>query len=231
MGIYNGRVDHIYRDTLFGLKTYFIGDSKYYEIGGEIQPDSVYKQFAYARNVQTLRMIEKQKWQVDDVQIYNEETGGYNVIPNFFIRGIWTGDSEKMLFEPYNAKDKEVWHFENRLFDRDTLSIYTFEVDFMQVLKLYVNGNDGERRLWRKEARDKIKKEVRLKLGKKYDFYQSNNNCKDDAVKKWFDENWREWLGKIYKGENGYILAIKKDEKVSKEELPDYFNEIKIEEL
>lgn len=32
-------------------QTYYIGDSKYYKLSGELGDESVYKQYTYARNV------------------------------------------------------------------------------------------------------------------------------------------------------------------------------------
>ena len=123
-------------------QTYYIGDSKYYKMGHELGRESVYKQYTYARNVI--------QWNLDifnglndtvkpsPVRLRDEQTEGYEIIPNFFISakldeqfrydndGIEKTDRKK-------NKHKNV-QFMNRLFDRDTMLLFHYDVNFLYVL-------------------------------------------------------------------------------------------------
>ena len=87
-------VDHIYQYQVLTNndtedETYYIGDSKYYKRGRQLQTEAVYKQFTYARNVV--------QWNLDlfsdgteeerkgHIKLRDDVTEGYNIIPNFFI--------------------------------------------------------------------------------------------------------------------------------------------------
>ena len=73
----------------------------------------------------------------------DELTEGYNPTPNFFIRG--TIDEKNLSYSEhkltrYEEDEKKCSnkHFENRLFDRDTLLVLTYEINFLYVLSAYV---------------------------------------------------------------------------------------------
>lgn len=87
-------VDHLY--TYPGLiqadeeqRTYYIGDSKYYKIGGSLGDTSIYKQYTYARNIVQYNIdlwLNKKEGDPDpEVRLRDDVTEGYNIIPNFFI--------------------------------------------------------------------------------------------------------------------------------------------------
>ena len=91
------RVDHIYSfqgltDSESNKPVYYIGDSKYYKLGNEVTRESVYKQFTYARNVTQwnldLFLNDDPRDELDRkcMPVFrDDETEGYNIIPNFFI--------------------------------------------------------------------------------------------------------------------------------------------------
>ena len=86
----NKRIDHIYKgESLLGDgDIFYIGDSKYYSDGHNIDPDSIYKQFTYAKNIIQHNIdLQNRKQDIDGIRYRDEETDGYNFTPNFFIRG------------------------------------------------------------------------------------------------------------------------------------------------
>ncbi len=173
------RVDHIYAYN--GLisddeRVYYIGDSKYYKIGEPIGDYSVYKQYTYARNViqYNLKLFLNGTGEAGkDYLIYRDpDTEGYNITPNFFISA--------RLNKDYNYDDNElnlvgdeepVRHFENRLFDRDTLLLQHYDVNFLFVLALYAGSNEYSKSEFKAFAQGKFRKEIIKYLSPKYSFY------------------------------------------------------------
>lgn len=149
-------IDHIYRDDApFGAGTiYYIGDSKYYMDGHEIAGESVYKQYTYARNVIqeciTLSYKAPEEYNRLGLRYRDEVTEGYCPTPNFFIRGKFFTESNNPFSTtelyinklPFRQKYDMQYQFPDRLFDRDTLILITFEVNFLYILHAYAAGND-----------------------------------------------------------------------------------------
>ena len=139
-------VDHIYRDKSLvdGEDLYFIGDSKYYKEGSSMSKNSRYKQFTYAKNVIQYHIdIFNRRKDGDALRYRDELTEGYNPTPNFFIRGVV--DAEELSYHDSQLKQDEKgryfnYHFENRLFDRDTLLVLTYDINFLYVLSAYVQS-------------------------------------------------------------------------------------------
>ena len=160
-------------------QTYYIGDSKYYKMGHELGQESVYKQYTYARNVI--------QWNLDifnglndtvktsHVRLRDELTEDYEIIPNFFISakldeqfrydndGIEKTDRKK-------NKHKNV-QFMNRLFDRDTMLLFHYDVNFLYVLSLYARDIAGQKTTWMSKIRNRFRREIQEWLQKDYDFY------------------------------------------------------------
>jgi LlaJI restriction endonuclease. len=152
-------VDHIFRyPSLVGniSDIYFIGDSKYYRDDKRPEGVALYKQFTYAKNAI--------QYHIDKYYLANKRghfppkgrgeiryrdtlTEGYNITPNFFIRARVTEndtdfsspslkktfwDEEKRQENPPSNK-----HFEDRLFDRDTLILREFSINLLFVIASY----------------------------------------------------------------------------------------------
>ena len=103
------------------------------------------------------------------------------------------------------------YHFTNRLFDRDTLLVLTYDINFLYVLSAYVQTHgisDNVNNFLRKRFRDDIIKA----FSKTYDFYclsPKNGLTNEDFVEKYF----RKLIGKIYRTkEDRLLLALKKGE-------------------
>lgn len=204
---YDGkRVDHMY--SWQGLiendekPIYYIGDSKYYKLGNDVGKESVYKQYTYARNViqWNLDLFMDGKQKSSDVKLRDDVTEGYNVIPNFFISakmnsGLSYADrvDETERRHPYFVSRQ----FENRLFDRDTLLVFHYDVNFLYVVSLYARDNAGQKVAWRNKVRDIFKEKIQEILGKQYQFYAMRQHPGVDGVK-YIREHFKQLLGKVY---------------------------------
>lgn len=208
-------IDHIYRDKslLEADDIYFIGDSKYYKEGNEVGENSLYKQFTYAKNVIQYNIDIFNRRQAGDILPYRDElTEGYNPTPNFFVRGFV--DPNDLSYSDSKLRNEGKldcnYHFTNRLFDRDTLLVLTYNINFLYVLSAYVQNHgtsDSVNNFLRKRFRDDIVEAFE----KTYDFYHLtplNGLSNEDFVEKHF----RKLIGKIYCTTEGVlILALKKE--------------------
>ena len=233
-------VDHLYtaKSLIEGHNspTYYIGDSKYYKIGHELTDESVYKQYTYARNViqWNLNLFNDDTKPNPKVKLRDDITEGYNIIPNFFI-------SAKMDYgfdyscdgiQQTDRKNKR-WrqtHFRNRLFDRDTLLLFHYDVNFLFILSLYARDNASQKSAWKEEVRKKFRTEIQEWLKADYDFYAMKAR-KGVVAKDYFEEHFRDILGKTFspfEDQEIYSLALDNTEregenKVLLEELRKYF--------
>lgn len=204
--------------------TYYIGDSKYYKMGHELGRESVYKQYTYARNVI--------QWNLDifngfnetvkssRIRLRDEKTEGYEIIPNFFISAKmdenfdYANDGIEKTDRKKN-KHKKV-QFNNRLFDRDTMLLFHYDVNFLFVLSLYARDNVSQKAAWKMKIRDKFRKEMQEWLQDDYDFYamRAKPGVNDEDYIK---THFQQLLGKIYtpfeRDKNIYSLALEVDEK------------------
>ena len=228
-------VDHFY--TYDGLliddkaddDIYYIGDSKYYKIGNSLGKESIYKQRTYARNViqWNLDIWLNGKPNMADpferIQLFDEVTEGYNVIPNFFISA--SIDKKTLSYEDYTEPHPNQppvsRQFKNRLYDRDTLLLSHYDVNFLFVLALYARNNAGAKAAWRHSVRDKFRRAVQDMLKEKFEFYalaaHSDVNASD-----YFKSHFQDTLGKTfrpYENQNLFSLALDKDFKEDNDRL------------
>ncbi len=245
------RVDHMY--SYQGLTTneedkpiYYIGDSKYYKRNNNIGKESVYKQFTYARNViqWNLNLFMNDDRDDNELQydkknfgnvpkLRDDVTEGYNIIPNFFISA--------KLNEELNYKDDiEITdrsksdflnrHFDNRLFDRDTLLICHYDVNFLYVISLYARNNSLQKEAWKGKVRTKFREQIQRMLKDKYDFYAMRARPGVNG-EEYIKHNFKKIVGKIYapfEDEKTYSLALDNsdpegDNEAIKAELSEFF--------
>ena len=243
-------VDHIY--TYKGLTThaedtpiYYIGDSKYYKRNNPIGRESVAKQFTYARNViqWNLNLFMKgdesdEDWKKDWNQfrevpkLRDDVTEGYNIIPNFFISATMEADlSYRDTIRLTEKKDKYFTsdQFNNRLFDRDTLLVCHYDVNFLFVVSLYALNSKSKKASWKKKVRAIFRQEIQKMLQTNYQFYAMTSHPDEDG-KHYIKTHFQEVLGKMYSpyaNTDYFSLALdKKDEENNKnllEELRKHF--------
>ena len=175
------------------------------------------------------------------VRYRDKLTEGYSVTPNFFIRGEvpkFNQDLAKTQFQdPYfrddpnlekedliRKDDADLWkdrnrHFENRLFDRDTLLLQVYNVNFLYVLKAHTSKRSSLREEFKRDAREKFRRNFLSLLREKYYFwaiYLPNHESPDyeDKLREFVDNNFRKLTGRIYRPfdiKKCIILALEKE--------------------
>lgn len=208
------QIDHIYKDRsmLDDGQIYYIGDSKYYFYGSDIGSESIYKQFTYAKNIIqfNIDIFNKpenkrnltEKAIINGVRYRDNLTEGYNLTPNFFIRGyIHPEDlsdghanysTDRLI--PYEQVMPMNAHFPDRPFDRDTLVLQAYNINFLFVLASYVNNTDSEN--IRVRIRDRFRKDLLRVFNEKYDFYKVTPYNKD--IPAFVHRHFSEYLGRMY---------------------------------
>lgn len=179
-------IDHLYRysDLVHSAgerEIYYIGDSKYYKMGNNVGDYSVYKQYTYAKNViqYDFDLLFNGEKKSEDLMYLDPRTEGYNITPNFFISAAL--DSRNFSFNDDNLKQRlgengePLVHmnrqFANRLFDRDTLLVTHYDINFLFILALYGRSNEYSKSQFRNKAREKFRNEIIDALQKRYHFF------------------------------------------------------------
>ena len=203
-------VDHLY--TYPGLieaddeqRTYYIGDSKYYRIGGPLGDTSIYKQYTYARNIvqYNIDLWMDETLPDPDIRLRDNVTEGYNIIPNFFISAAMEKDDygynhrEIKLTEISGKRNPEIkFQFKDRLFDRDTMLLSRYNVNFLFVVSLYARNRQTEKAAWKEEVRKQFRDEIRKVLEREYSFFpmRSRGVVLDDYM----TQHFRQLNGKVF---------------------------------
>lgn len=136
-------IDHIfdYQSLLDTSDIFYIGDSKYYKSDNTAGKVSKYKQFTYARNVIQYNidlLNDTGSYYTENLRYRDKLTEGYNITPNFFIYGYindYKNFDDNELIEKGDIVKS--FHFKDRLFDRDTLFVHQYKINFLYVLKAY----------------------------------------------------------------------------------------------
>lgn len=225
-------VDHLYTAKSLieseASQTYYIGDSKYYKMGHPLGSESIYKQYTYARNViqWNLDIFNRGEEPKSGVRLRDDVTEGYNIIPNFFVSAKmdeafdYANDGIEKTDRQHNRHRKE--QFKNRLFDRDTLLLFHYDVNFLFVLSLYARDNTSQKVEWKRKVRDKFREEIQDWLQDDFDFYAMAAKPGVDA-RQYFKTHFQEVLGKTYTpfaDNNIFSLALdKEDPEENNEEL------------
>ena len=228
-------VDHFY--TYKGLVSnrdeendvYYIGDSKYYKIGSDPKGEAVYKQYTYARNVIQWNMnlflpdekgisenekkaLDSDRSRFEKVRLRDKVTEGYNVIPNFFVSANInpTTLSYEDKTDEHHPQPPVSRQFTNRLYDRDTLLLSHYDVNFLFVLSLYARNNAGAKEAYKSSVREKFRKSIQKMLNDHFTFYAMEAHPDIDSVE-YIREHFKDVVGKVfnpYQNENIYSLAL-----------------------
>lgn len=210
------------------------------DVDGRIEPskNSVEKQYTYAKNViQYCMNIFNSGSDTDHEEYTGEEnklketlhyrdelTEGYNITPNFFLHGRIFPEHIK---NPSNAfvedkidldndrkeKTKQInFQWENRLFDRDTLILQTYNINFLYLLSMYVGRHENE------DVKTKLRKKIRRNfiklLEKRYVFLKV---VPHEPVEEYVNRHFRKYIGKMYRPneeENTLIFAFDKSKPI-----------------
>ena len=204
-------IDHIFRhpSPIDGKDIYYIGDSKYYAIGAEIGDASIYKQFTYAKNIIQYHFNGK----LESSGYRDPLTEGYNFTPNFFISAYvpdeLTYENTELNPREVNEKKHRMSHFENRLFDRDTLWLTHFDINLLFVMMLYAQNDSAEQSAFKAEFKSNVRRAFWEILTSKYDFYKVTPLTSD--LRTFIACNFMLLNGKVYTSTDGnLILALER---------------------
>lgn len=237
-------VDHLYKEKslIFANSDksenliWHIGDSKYYKDEHEVLGASIAKQYTYAKNIIqnyfSPEYFEKQDLQKihKNIRYRDSLTEGYNVTPNFFIRGYIPEDTDAKSAFRFNGNAElrldsrdacSLWklrnrHFENRLFDRDTLLLQAYDINFLYVLYAYTAKNDSARTDFRTAAHAEFRKNFLKLLDEHYVFWA----LYPKSIKEFVKNNFQLLLGKMFTNSGNssshIIFALERETPIDK---------------
>ena len=232
-------VDHMFigqglieQSNLPAELTYYIGDSKYYKRSKNdtvvLGDKSIYKQYTYAKNViqWNMNLFLDDSDDGEQPQLRDALTEGYNPIPNFFISARIPNKKEGSKFLSFDdAQLVEQANgvqfnrqFENRLFDRDTLLLCHYDVNFLYIVSLYGRANKSKQATWRDYVRKNFRQKIQETFNKLYTFRTIQPRAGKDCYQ-FLKENFSQLNGKLYrsKSNNNYlVLALMRGDDESK---------------
>lgn len=211
------RVDHLYQyqSLILNDDIYFVGDSKYYKPENNIHGQSIAKQFTYAKNViqYNVDLFNKNKLP-HKIRYRDDLTEGYNITPNFFISALVNKDfnffKDDLKCDKTKSAEKQ-FHFKDRLFDRDTLFIQSYNINFLFVLAMYISRSAQQKNEFKEHTHQTFRKRMIDFLNEEYSFYKIKPITQD---LEYFVEKYFKFLnGKSYRPSNmedSLILALSK---------------------
>ncbi len=213
-------IDHLFEyDSLIDRdeRIFYIGDSKYYKTNNEVQASSIYKQFTYAKNVIqfNIDLLNEGKKINSNIRYRDKVTEGYNITPNFFIQGVVTDifdfDDDRLTID-FDKGIKHSYHFKERIFDRDSLFVNHYSINFLFVLKSYTNKSIFELEKYRFEIHKKFRINFISYLKKQnlYKFYYTEFES-NELLKRFIDIEFRNLIGRVYiskSNDKRLILAV-----------------------
>jgi len=208
------RLDHIYSGKSL-LETdpeliYYIGDSKYYKSADDIGVHSIPKQFGYAKHV-IQYFVNLLLEGSEDYKYRDQLTEGYNISPNFFILGHVDNETRNYCYSKPELQEtgeiKVNRQFPDRLFDRDTLIIQSYNINFLYVLYMYATNSNSSSR---EEIRKTFRKDLIRTFNNHYIFFKAYPQGEDSeyALSSFVDKHFRKFVGKMFRPSNTapYIL-------------------------
>jgi hypothetical protein len=217
-------LDHIFEySSLFQPDAiYYIGDSKFYKNTTNYGKHTIYKQHTYAKNVIQYNInLFNDKALPTQLRYRDDLTEGYNITPNFFIQAFV--QLNELDFEHHFELDKSKTqfvnqHFENRLFDRDTLTIHHFKINFLFVLNSYlslnINSLNYDKSIFKKE----IKQAILNYYQTNFEFYSIKPLI---SAADFMERYFQKLIGKVYRiseTEEELILAWRANFEVEEKE-------------
>jgi hypothetical protein len=213
-------IDHIYgyQSLIDTSNIFYIGDSKYYKSGAEAGKLSKYKQFTYAKNVIqfNIDLLNNGKNPYNPGIRYRDKiTEGYNISPNFFIYGYIENENifDEHLIEAKVDLPVTSYHFKDRLFDRDTLFVHQYKINFLFVLKTYTNFNSIKTQKFRQE----VKSEFRSRF---IEFFSDKDKSKFQLYK-YKKENAEDFVESNFKLINGKCFQTNDEQLILAKHLED----------
>lgn len=215
-------IDHVfdYQSIIDTSDIFYIGDSKYYKSDNFAGKVSKYKQFTYAKNViqYNIDLLNEGKYYKENLRYRDGLTEGYNITPNFFIYGYINDfkdfDNDELVEKGDIIKS---YHFEDRLFDRDSLFVHQYKINFLYVLKSYsqfgVETIEKFRNATKKRFRTTFIDFFKSEFKSEFTLYEYKNEDIEDFV----EANFRKLNGKCYSTNEKRLIIAKhfKDESLN----------------
>lgn len=237
------QVDHMYTDLALtsseNREVYYIGDSKYYKMTTALGKPSISKQYTYARNViqwninlwkkddEGKRLRGETSDNFRDVRLRPDTPSeGYDIIPNFFLSAFVDEGLKYDRGSDDNGNDlnikprKETFvstQFDNRLFDRDTLLLMYYDVNFLFIVRMYARNKASEKAHWKSHVRNIFRKKIQEILADKFQFYAFAPKA-STCAKDYLDKNLKSVIGKVFSpfdNEEVFVLALENSEQES----------------
>lgn len=194
-------VDHLFKGTSLttgSRQVYYVGDSKYYKDSTSLEGPALFKQYTYARNIIQTQLNWFNSGR-EHLKYRDELTEGYNITPNFFISGrvekSYSFTSAELNLQP-DEFDKN-YQFRNRVFDRDTLFLRLYDINFLFALYAYVNRSQSVRTKFKAEAKLKFRDDFIRYIDDEHDFYLLQARDRD-KVRTTVNARFRELNGKVF---------------------------------
>ena len=216
-------IDHLfeYEGLIDTSNIFYLGDSKYYKPGNTADKLSIYKQFTYAKNIiqYNINLFNNypEIYKQNKLNYRDNITEGYNVTPNFLLYGIINNhdDFKSIALDPIsdNLNDfiKYSYHWKDRLFDRDSLFICQYTINYLFVLNSYTELSESSRIEFRKQAKSKFRSQL-IEFFEKSDF--TFHELEIPELEKFVIENFKVLNGKcFYLSEKMLLIALHHEEK------------------
>lgn len=217
-------LDHIYKSKSFleDDEIYFIGDSKYYKRGNPIEEKSIYKQYTYAKNViqYNIDLFNEVGSYPTGIRYRDELSEGYNITPNFFIRGLVDNlnhSNPHLTLDGNQEFDKQInLHFNDRLFDRDTLIVQSYSINFLYVLWSYISSITSEGNQFKVDAKKTFRESLVAFIKANYNFSLVTPTI---SVSEFIKVNFYNLNGRIYRpanfaDNNNFIIALREGQDI-----------------
>lgn len=214
-------IDHIYRDKsiIDRSNIFFIGDSKYYKVENTATNNSKYKQITYAKNIiqYNINLWNHNEPFLCETRYRDDVSEGYNITPNFFIYGHIENPND--FANPSIIQRTETpeisYHWKNRLFDRDTLFVHQYSINFLFVLKSYTAYNNSKLHSFRETTKKMFRAAFINYFNSKeacgFTFYKCT--LASSNFSNYIKNNFKDFNGKsIITIDNKLIIAIKDDD-------------------
>jgi len=98
-------------------------------------------------------------------------------------------------------------HLINRLFDRDTLILQAYNINFLFVVAAYIQSSSTQKEQFKKNTRTFFRSKLIAYLNKNFEF----KKIISDDIEQFVEQNFRKLQGKIYRPsgwENELLLAV-----------------------
>lgn len=210
-------IDHIYEDKslIDTSNIFYIGDSKYYRPGNDAGKLSIYKQFTYSKNIIQFNIDLFNltgSYYNSNIRYRDEITEGYAITPNFFIYGHIDN-----LTDFYNPDINRIglprksFHYEDRLFDRDTLFIQQYTINFLFVIRAYTELSSTDINKFREKVKQQFREQFIL-------FFNNSQDCQFSFYKKklsnpevcsFIEKNFKILNGKSFYSNNQDLIIAK----------------------